>query len=96
MASGVRTWKCAGPRTASKLVPEDPEGCALRSFARRFRICPRKLRSRGPRSRNRNVTNYNPQSANPQSAQSLAIGAREANSAYRPPRGAPASKTGGR
>eukprot|EP00969_Alexandrium_andersonii_P370833 15478166-Alexandrium_andersonii.AAC.1 len=37
IASSVRIWKCAGPRTASELVPEAPEGCALRHFSRRLR-----------------------------------------------------------
>eukprot|EP00969_Alexandrium_andersonii_P336433 14871500-Alexandrium_andersonii.AAC.1 len=27
---GIRTWNCAGPGAASKLLPEAPEGCVLR------------------------------------------------------------------
>eukprot|EP00969_Alexandrium_andersonii_P049646 2178933-Alexandrium_andersonii.AAC.1 len=40
--SGVRTWDCAGPGTASKSAPEAPEGSALRRFSRRLRIRRRK------------------------------------------------------
>eukprot|EP00969_Alexandrium_andersonii_P372188 15481172-Alexandrium_andersonii.AAC.1 len=47
IASGVHTWSCAGPKTTSNLLPEAPEGCALRCFSRRSRICPRTRASRG-------------------------------------------------
>eukprot|EP00969_Alexandrium_andersonii_P069295 3057027-Alexandrium_andersonii.AAC.1 len=33
-ASGVRSWNCADPRSASKLVPEAPEGRVLRRCSR--------------------------------------------------------------
>eukprot|EP00969_Alexandrium_andersonii_P105206 4642213-Alexandrium_andersonii.AAC.1 len=41
IASGIRSSNCAGPGTASKRVPEAPEGCVLRHFLRRSRIRPR-------------------------------------------------------
>eukprot|EP00969_Alexandrium_andersonii_P123811 5471725-Alexandrium_andersonii.AAC.1 len=47
VALGGRSWNCAGPGTASELVPEAPEGCALRHFSRRFRIRRRNGWSRG-------------------------------------------------
>eukprot|EP00969_Alexandrium_andersonii_P156224 6906925-Alexandrium_andersonii.AAC.1 len=46
LASGVRTWNCAGPGT-SKLATEAPEGCVPRRVSRKFRICQRKRGFRG-------------------------------------------------
>eukprot|EP00969_Alexandrium_andersonii_P120240 5315879-Alexandrium_andersonii.AAC.1 len=34
IAAGARTWNCAGPGTASTLIPEAHEGCVLRSCSR--------------------------------------------------------------
>eukprot|EP00969_Alexandrium_andersonii_P047771 2096636-Alexandrium_andersonii.AAC.1 len=31
LASGFRTWNCAGPEAASNLVPEAPEGWIFRA-----------------------------------------------------------------
>eukprot|EP00969_Alexandrium_andersonii_P082763 3649222-Alexandrium_andersonii.AAC.1 len=42
IASSARSLNCAGPGTASKLVPEALEGCVLRRFSRRFRTPPTK------------------------------------------------------
>eukprot|EP00969_Alexandrium_andersonii_P142142 6284268-Alexandrium_andersonii.AAC.1 len=39
LGSGVRTWNCAGPGTASNLVLEASDGCILRRCPCRFRIC---------------------------------------------------------
>eukprot|EP00969_Alexandrium_andersonii_P362321 15459465-Alexandrium_andersonii.AAC.1 len=51
MASGARTWSCAGPGKASKSVPRAPEGCFLRHFSRIFRTRRRRRGSRGVWSR---------------------------------------------
>eukprot|EP00969_Alexandrium_andersonii_P136687 6047705-Alexandrium_andersonii.AAC.1 len=47
IASGVRSWNCAGQGAASKQVPEAPDGCALRHCSRGFRICQSKRGLRG-------------------------------------------------
>eukprot|EP00969_Alexandrium_andersonii_P327597 14476861-Alexandrium_andersonii.AAC.1 len=38
IAPGIRSLNCAGPGTASKLIPGAPNGCVLRRCSRLFRI----------------------------------------------------------
>eukprot|EP00969_Alexandrium_andersonii_P177816 7862221-Alexandrium_andersonii.AAC.1 len=51
IASRVRTWNCTGPRTASKLVPQAPEGGVLRHCFERIPNPPTKAGLEGIRRR---------------------------------------------